>query len=37
MRQGGVWGDVPGVWDENAIKLGCDDYCTTISVIKFID
>ena len=23
-----------GVWDGNAIKLGCDDYCTTINVIK---
>ena len=25
-----------GVWDGNAIKLGCDDHCTTINVIKFI-
>ena len=24
-----------GVWDGNAIKLGCDDH-TTINVIKFI-
>ena len=23
-------------WDGNAIKLGCDDHCTTINVIKFI-
>ena len=25
-----------GVWDGNAIKLGHDDPCTTINVIKFI-
>ena len=31
---GGGWA---GVWDENAIKLGCDDCCTTINVIKFIE
>ena len=24
-----------GVWDGNAIKLGYDDRCTTINVIKF--
>ena len=30
-------GDVLGVWDGNAIKLGCDDCCTTINVIKFIE
>ena len=23
-----------GVWDGNAIKLGCDDCCTSINVIK---
>ena len=23
-----------GVWDGNAIKLGCDDPCTTINVIN---
>ena len=27
-------GDVLGVWDRNAIKLSCDDYCTTINVIN---
>ena len=33
-----VWGgDTPRVWDGNAIKLGCDDHCTTINVIKFIE
>ena len=26
-----------GVWDENSIKLGCDDHCTTINVIKFTE
>ena len=30
-------GDGLGVWDGNAIKLGCDDLCTTINVIKFIE
>ena len=30
-------GAVPRVWDENAIKLGCDDHCTTINVIKLIE
>ena len=28
------WGDMLGVWDGNAIKLGCDDPCTTINVIN---
>ena len=37
MRQVGGWGDALGVWDGNAIKLGCDDRCTTINVIKFIE
>ena len=23
-----------GVWDGNDIKLGCDDRCTTINVVK---
>ena len=27
--------DMLGVWDRNAIKLGCDDPCTTINVVKF--
>ena len=30
-------GDVLGVWDENVIKLGCSDLCTTINIIKFIE
>ena len=34
---GGGWGDALGVWDGNAIKLGHDDHCTTITVIKFIE
>ena len=33
----GGWEDVQGVWDGNAIKLGCDDCCTTVNVIKFIE
>ena len=34
MRQAGGWGDALMVWDGNAIKLGCDDHCTTINVIN---
>ena len=30
-------GDGAGVWDGNAVKLGCDDCCTTINVIKLIE
>ena len=26
-----------GVWDGNAIKLGYDDHCTIINIIKFIE
>ena len=26
-----------GFWMEMLIKLGCDDHCTTINVIKFIE
>ena len=37
MRQVGVWGNALGVWDGSAIKLSCDDHCTTVSVIKFIE
>ena len=37
MRQVGEWGEALGVWDGNAIKFGCDDHCTTINVIKFIE
>ena len=33
-RQFGGWGDELGVWNGNAIKLGCDDHCTTINVIN---
>jgi len=31
------WEDAPRVWEGNAVKFGCDDCCTTISVIKFIE
>ena len=24
-----------GVWEGNAVKLGCDDGCTTVNIIKF--
>ena len=30
-------GDALRVRDGNAIKFGCDDCCTTINVIKFIE
>ena len=26
-----------GVWAGNAVKLGCDDRCTIINVIKFTE
>ena len=30
------WGDrdALGVWDGNVVKLGCDDGCTTINIIR---
>ena len=31
------WGDGLGGWDGSAMKLGCNDHCTTINVIKFIE
>ena len=37
MRQVGGWGDALRVWDGNSLKLGCDDCCTPINVIKFIE
>ena len=33
----GQWGDALRVLDGNVVKLGCDDGCTTINIIKFID
>ena len=30
------WWDKLRVWDVNAIKFGCDDFCIPINVIKFI-
>ena len=33
----GGWGDALTVWDGNVIKFGCDDFCTTINVIKFTE
>ena len=35
MRGWGGWGGALGVWDDNSIKLSCDDCCTPINVIKF--
>ena len=26
-----------GVWEGNVLKLGCDDGCATIIIIKFIE
>ena len=26
-----------GIWDGNAVKLGCYDHCTTMNIIKFIE
>ena len=31
------WGGGLGVWDSNAIELGCDDCFTTINVLKFTE
>ena len=36
-RQIGGVGDGLGVQDGNAMKLDCDDQCTTINVIKFTE
>ena len=36
MRQVGVE-DGLGMWDGNAKKSGCDDHCTSINVIQFIE
>ena len=37
MRQVGKWRDGLGFGDGNTIKLGCDDHCITINVIKFTE
>ena len=37
MRWVAGWGDALGVWDGNTIKLGREDHCRTINVIKFIE
>ena len=34
---GGGGGDALGIWDGNAVKFGCDDCCTTITVIKIFE
>ena len=26
-----------GVWDGNTVKLGCDDCCTAVNIIKFTE
>ena len=31
------WGDGLRVYEGNAVKLGCDDHCTTTNVVKFIE
>ena len=36
-RFGGHGGNALGVWDGSAIKLGCDDRCIAINVIKFTE
>ena len=35
-RSWGNWGML-GAWDGNVKKFGCDDHCTTVNVIKFIE
>ena len=34
---GGGGKDGLGVWDGNAIRLGCDDHCIATNVIQFIE
>ena len=36
MKQVGGLGDALGIWDGNAIKMGCGDHCTTINVINLL-
>ena len=31
------WRDGLGIWDGNVLKLGCNDVCTTINIIKSIE
>ena len=33
-KQFGEWENVLELWNENPIKLDCDDHCTTINVIN---
>ena len=40
VTKGDMWGRRRGglgVWDGNVLKLGCDDGCRTINIIKFIE
>ena len=37
MRRGAGGWNALRVWDGNAVKFGCDDRCTTINAIKFIE
>ena len=30
-------GLVGGVWGGNVVKLGCDDGCTTVNILKFTE
>ena len=36
-RQIVVGRDGLGVWEGNVVKLGCDDHCTTINIIKYTE
>ena len=32
------WGEIwAGVWDGHVVKLGCDDGCPTINIVKFME
>ena len=35
-NRSGWWGerDALGAWDGNIVKLGCDNGCTTVNVVK---
>ena len=32
-----MWGDVPGLWDGNPVKLDCYDHYTTTDVINSLN
>ena len=37
LEETGGWGDVPGLWDGNPVKLDCDDHYTATDVINLFE